>query len=108
MAIGAVDYVTKPFNPSELEIRIRSALRTKSLQDRLTSQARTDALTGLYNWRYFYEILSHEVDRSRLGVDPLSMILIDLDMFKVVNDCYGHQMGDKILCDLGAVICKLA
>ena len=108
MAIGAVDYITKPFNPSELEIRIRSALRTKSLQDKLAAQARTDALTGLYNWRYFYEILSREVERSRLGSDPLSLILADLDMFKVVNDCYGHQMGDKILCDWGAIICRMA
>ena len=108
MALGAVDYITKPFDPSELEIRIRSALRTKSLQDRLSVQARTDALTGLYNWRYFHEILSREVERSRLGTDPLSLILVDVDMFKVVNDSYGHQTGDKILCDLGAIICRMA
>ena len=108
ISIGAVDYITKPFNPSELEIRLRSALRTKALQDELASQAKTDALTGLYNWRYFYEILSREVDRSRLSSEPLSLILADLDMFKVVNDTYGHQTGDKVLCDLGAMICKNA
>ena len=104
MAIGAVDYITKPFDPSELEIRIRSALRTKSLQDTLSAQAYTDALTGLYNWRYFHEILSREVERARLGTDPLSIILVDVDMFKVVNDCYGHQMGDKVLCYLADTI----
>lgn len=108
MAIGAIDYITKPFDPSELEIRIRSALRTKSLQDKLATQANTDALTGLYNWRHFHEILSREVKRSRLGSDPLSLILADLDMFKVINDCYGHQMGDKVLCDLGTMISQVA
>ncbi|NIA07703.1 MAG: diguanylate cyclase [Actinobacteria bacterium] len=108
MSMGAVDYITKPFNPSELEIRIRSALRTKALQDELAAQAKTDALTGLYNWRYFYEILEHEVERSRLSSEPLSLILVDLDMFKVVNDTYGHQMGDKVLCDLGTMICREA
>ena len=108
ISIGAVDYITKPFNPSELEIRLRSALRTKALQDELAAQAKTDALTGLFNWRHFYEILSREVDRSRLSSEPLSLILADLDMFKVVNDTYGHQMGDKVLCDLGAMICQNA
>lgn len=108
ITMGAVDYITKPFNPSELEIRIRSALRTKALQDELASQAKTDALTGLYNWRYFHEILSREVERSRISSEPLSLILVDLDMFKVVNDAYGHQMGDKLLCDLGAMICQVA
>ncbi len=108
IAMGAVDYITKPFDPSELEIRIRSVLRTKNLQDKLSAQARTDALTGLHNWRYFYEILSREVDRSGLSSDPLSLILADLDMFKVVNDCYGHQMGDRILYDLGAFIRRTA
>ena len=105
MSMGAVDYITKPFYPSELEIRIRSALRTKYLQDELAAQAKTDALTGLYNWRYFYEILEREVERSRLGSESISLILVDLDMFKVVNDTYGHQMGDRVLCDMGTLIC---
>ena len=104
MAIGAVDYITKPFEPSELEIRIRSALRTKAMQDMLISQAKTDPLTGLYNWRCFHEVLSEELQRSVENSQPLSLILVDLDMFKIVNDSYGHQMGDKVLCDLSAMI----
>ena len=104
MSIGAVDYITKPFEPSELEIRIRSALRTKAMQNMLIRQARTDSLTGLHNWRCFHETLSREVERANKDNEPLSLVLVDLDMFKVVNDSYGHQMGDKVLCDLGAMI----
>ena len=104
MSIGAVDYITKPFEPSELEIRIRTALRTKGMQDMLVRQASTDPLTGLHNWRCFHETLSLEAESTNRGNEPLSLVLMDLDMFKVVNDSYGHQMGDKVLCDLGAMI----
>ncbi|MCH7592664.1 MAG: GGDEF domain-containing protein [Planctomycetes bacterium] len=63
-----------------------------------------DSLTDLYNHRYFYEQLSHEVERAQRYGRPVSVILLDLDNFKQVNDTYGHLMGDKLLALMGQVI----
>lgn len=59
--------------------------------------ASRDALTGIYNYRYFSERLDHEWTRARRYEKPLSLIMIDLDLFKNVNDTYGHLMGDEVL-----------
>ena len=66
------------------------------LQD-LESQARTDGLTGLANHRYFYDRLEEEVSRARRQNHPLSVIMMDLDELKRINDTYGHLAGDEIL-----------
>ena len=76
----------------------------EELSQRLRSLAYQDALTDLYNHRYFYEQLDHEVDRAHRYGRPVSIILIDLDHFKSVNDTYGHLMGDKLLALVGQII----
>lgn len=76
----------------------------QELSQRLRSLAYRDSLTDLYNHRYFYEQLSHEVERARRYGRPVSVILLDLDRFKEVNDTYGHLMGDKLLALVGQVI----
>ena len=76
----------------------------EELSQRLRSLAYHDSLTTLYNHRYFYEQLSHEVERAQRYGRPVSVILLDLDKFKYVNDTYGHLMGDKLLALLGQVI----
>lgn len=76
----------------------------EELSQRLRSLAYHDALTGLYNHRYFYEQLTHEVERAHRYKRPVSVILLDLDYFKAVNDSYGHLMGDKLLTFIGRVI----
>ncbi len=76
----------------------------EELSQRLRSLAYQDSLTDLYNHRYFYEQLSHEVERAQRYGRPVSVILLDLDNFKQVNDTYGHLMGDKLLALLGRVI----
>jgi diguanylate cyclase (GGDEF)-like protein len=63
----------------------------------------TDALTGLYNTRHFYEILEAEVARTDRYETPFSLILFDIDDFKVLNDTYGHQAGDDVLCSVAEV-----
>jgi diguanylate cyclase (GGDEF)-like protein len=71
---------------------------------RLTRLANTDDQTGLYNHRYFYQRLEEEFKRAdRYGSD-LSLILLDIDHFKQVNDTYGHQQGDAVLRELAAVL----
>lgn len=76
----------------------------EELSQRLRSLAYHDSLTGLYNHRYFYEQLTHEAERASRYRRPVSVILLDLDNFKEVNDTYGHLMGDKLLTLLGKVI----
>jgi diguanylate cyclase (GGDEF)-like protein len=76
----------------------------EELSQRLRSLAYHDSLTGLYNHRYFYEQLSHEVERAHRYGRPVSVILLDLDNFKQVNDTYGHLMGDRLLALMGQVI----
>ncbi len=76
----------------------------EGLSQRLRSLAYQDSLTELYNHRYFYEQLTHEVERAKRYARPVSVILLDLDHFKEVNDTYGHLMGDKLLSLIGKVI----
>ncbi len=108
---GASDYVTKPFNEKELVARVRVHYRVKALQDqlreanmRLETLAVTDGLTGLFNRRYFDDLLLSEVRRTLRYKMPLSLILIDLDHFKQVNDTHGHPMGDEVLRNTGRVV----
>jgi diguanylate cyclase (GGDEF)-like protein len=65
--------------------------------------AEHDGLTGLWNHRVIMDRLRQEVDRSRRDGTPLSLILVDLDNFKKVNDTYGHQTGDQVLKEVGAI-----
>lgn len=76
----------------------------EELSQRLRNLAYQDSLTDLYNHRYFYEQLTHEVERALRYGRPVAVILLDLDHFKEINDSYGHLMGDKLLTLLGRVI----
>jgi len=78
----------------------------EELSQRLRTMAYRDALTGLYNHRYFYEQLSHEVERSLRYGQPLAVLLMDMNNFKDINDAYGHIIGDKFLSLVGQVIAR--
>jgi diguanylate cyclase (GGDEF)-like protein len=76
----------------------------EELSQHLRTLAYHDALTGLYNRSYFHEQLSHEVERAQRYGHPVSVILLDLDNFKAVNDNCGHFAGDQFLSLVGQLI----
>jgi diguanylate cyclase (GGDEF)-like protein len=95
--LGAVDYVTKPFDQVELRARVRAALRTKRLQDLLEHQSFLDGLTGLWNRSYLEQRMESELNIARRYGRPVSLILVDIDHFKQINDTHGHLFGDIVL-----------
>lgn len=101
---GASDYITKPFDHEELVARVKVHLKIKKLQDDLKRSnelllelSNTDHLTGLFNRRYMMEALDKEVQRSVRKGGTLSLIMLDIDHFKLVNDSFGHLQGDVVL-----------
>jgi two-component system, cell cycle response regulator len=102
--LGAVDYVTKPFDAFELRARVRAALRTKHLQDLLFEHAHIDPLTGLPNRRALDERLQCEWARIERHGGQLSFIMADVDHFKQVNDTHGHYIGDRMLQEVARAI----
>ena len=102
--LGAVDYVTKPFDAFELRARVRAALRTKHLQDMLFEHAHIDPLTGLPNRRALMERLQSEWARIERHGGRLAFIMADIDHFKHFNDQYGHHVGDHLLQKVAGAI----
>lgn len=95
--LGAVDYVMKPFDISELRVRMRSSLRMHSLISMLAQRAQFDGLTGLWNRQYFDRRVEEDFARSLRSNRPFSVAMIDADNFKSINDTYGHPVGDMVL-----------
>jgi two-component system, cell cycle response regulator len=101
--LGAIDYIAKPFDGFELRARVRAALRTKRLQDLLIEHAHIDPLTGLPNRRALMERLQSEWARIERHGGQLSFIMADIDHFKWVNDNHGHEVGDRLLQEIGRI-----
>ncbi len=132
LRIGADDYLAKPPADREILARVEAMLRIKGLQDELrgtkreledkqrqleekqrqleeqsrllAEQSITDALTSLKNRRFFDERLVEEFRRAQRYSDPVSLMMIDLDHFKLVNDHHGHQAGDLVLREAAALL----
>lgn len=95
--VGGIDYVTKPFKPKELLARVKTQLHVQNLQNELRVLASTDPMTKLYNRRYFTKVSAHALDLAKKDNQNLSIIILDIDKFKNINDTYGHQVGDNVI-----------
>ncbi|MCP4698818.1 MAG: diguanylate cyclase [Gammaproteobacteria bacterium] len=116
--VGAVDYITKPIQHEEVLARITTHLALRKLQKKLEQKnhkleelnqrlevlATTDCLTGLYNRYTFIMRLNEEFKRSYRNNYPLSLMMLDIDCFKKINDTYGHNAGDEILKAVAGLI----
>nr|WP_317265668.1 diguanylate cyclase [Arthrospira sp. SH-MAG29] len=101
---GAVDYVTKPYKAPELLARVKTHLELKYTRDELKQAlveleklATTDPLTGIANRRHLLTLGEREFQRTHRYKNPFSVLMIDIDHFKLINDNYGHSIGDKAL-----------
>ena len=111
--LGINDYLIKPIDRNELEARSRTQIRRQRYQYRLRDNyerslemALTDSLTGLYNRRYMTAHLETMIEGQAAVEKDLALLTFDIDLFKHVNDTYGHTAGDEVLVDLSARVSK--
>lgn len=115
---GADEYLAKPYNEVELNVTIYAALRTKALQDELKLRnkqteelltkveylAITDPLTGLYNRRFFDNVIKKELNEGKRYRQNVTCLMLDIDHFKRINDTYGHETGDSVLKEISTLL----
>ncbi len=105
--LGANDYLIKPFDKNELMARIQTHLSLKKAVRSAIENARladTDSMTGLYNRRYFWRIGESEFSNAKLLGKNLSIMMLDIDDFKKINDTHGHRIGDRVIRLLSSII----
>jgi diguanylate cyclase (GGDEF)-like protein len=113
MKNGASDYLAKPIDLEYLNIIVEKSLYKRSLEKRAAEReyfehiSRVDGLTGLYNHKFFHELLDAEISRADRYKCSFSLIMIDIDDFKKINDNYGHQSGDNILKEIASILKSL-
>ena len=107
-ALGAVDYVSKPFQPALVRARVRTHMRLKQKTDLLERFALLDGLTDIPNRRSFEDHSEREFRRAERDRLPLSVIMMDIDNFKPYNDHYGHGPGDDCLRRVARTLTRVA
>jgi diguanylate cyclase (GGDEF)-like protein len=105
---GAADFISKPVNAAVVRARVRTQLTVKRQADTLRALTLTDSLTGVHNRRAFSERIDNEWRRCGRAGLPVSLILADIDHFKLYNDHYGHQAGDACLEQAAHAMCRAA
>ncbi|MFY9104020.1 diguanylate cyclase [Aliarcobacter cryaerophilus] len=95
--LGAIDYITKPFNKAIVKLRIKNYLDLKIKNDMLEKLSMYDGLTNIRNRRYFDETFEKTFSEIKRDKKSLAVLMIDIDFFKPYNDNYGHGQGDETL-----------
>lgn len=108
---GVMEHLVKPLSPTLVVAKIKAVSERSRMQRELKNKLRFalefsahDALTGLYNRRYFERRLREESAHAKRHKRPFSIVLVDLDHFKAVNDTFGHEDGDRVLCHLAELL----
>jgi two-component system cell cycle response regulator len=113
LEIGVNDYLMRPIDRNELQARVRTQVRKKRYTERLRDNVQlsiemaiTDPLTGLYNRRYMESHLATQIEQAAARGKPLTVLVIDIDYFKAINDTHGHDAGDDVLREFATRIRK--
>lgn len=107
LKLGAIDYITKPFSPPIVKMRIHNYIRFVHQHKLLDKLAYLDALTEIPNRRRFDEVLKNEFSRAKRNGTALSLGMVDVDFFKQYNDHYGHAMGDRALYRIASALVSI-
>jgi len=107
LAVGAVDYIAKPFSIPIVKARVKTHVELKLQRDMLHRISTIDGLTGIPNRRRFDEFYSIEWKRARRSATPLTVVMCDIDHFKAYNDTYGHAQGDECLKAVASALLKI-
>jgi two-component system cell cycle response regulator len=113
LEIGVNDYLTQPIDKNELMARVRTQIRKKRYTERLRDNVQmsieaaiTDALTGLFNRRYMESHVGTLIEQASSRGKPLTVLMLDIDYFKSINDSWGHDAGDDVLREFAVRIKK--
>jgi len=104
--VGAIDFITKPIKWAVLKHRVKSVVATVVAERKVELLAYRDTLTNLPNRLLFADRLEHSIDRSARHRESLALLLVDMDDFKLVNDSFGHDAGDKLIQAVGDLLAR--
>jgi len=104
LQLGAADFLDKGCDKRELLLRLKNLLRYKKQYDEIVRLSVVDSLTHVYNRRYFQHRLMDEFERGRRYAREFCCVIVDVDNFKIINDTFGHPVGDDVLRHIAAIL----